>query len=172
MGRAERHLLDAADAIVAEVDSLAEQRDEFEAILRSMTEAVVVTGARGEVVLLNGSARRIFALGADTDYRDRPFVELCRDPRLQEFAGRSMRSTDHQVMSAEIMIQNPAPLYVSASAAQIRTSRGAAWVFVFHDITQLKSYETLRADLISNLCLLYTSPSPRDRTRSRMPSSA
>jgi two-component system phosphate regulon sensor histidine kinase PhoR len=62
-----------------------------------------------------------------------------------------MRSTDHQVMSAEIMIQNPAPLYVSASAAQIRTSRGAAWVFVFHDITQLKSYETLRADLISNL---------------------
>src|SRR5208283_2840637 len=70
---------------------------------------------------------------------------------LQEFAGRSMRSTDGRVMSAEIMIQNPAPLYVRASAAQIRTSRGAAWVFVFHDITQLKSYETLRADFISNL---------------------
>ncbi len=62
-----------------------------------------------------------------------------------------MRSTDNQVMSAEIMIQNPTPLHVSASAAQIRTSRGAAWVFVFHDITQLKSYETLRADFISNL---------------------
>ena len=26
--------------------------------------------------------------------------------------------------------------------------------------------------LFNNLCLLYTSPSPRDRTRSRMPSSA
>jgi len=151
MGRAEHHLLDAADSIVADVDSLAEQRDEFEAILRSMAEAVVVTGARGEVILLNGAARRIFALGADTDYRKRPFVELCRDSRLQEFVGRSMRSTDHGVMSAEIMIQTPAPLYVSASAAQIRTSRGAAWVFVFHDITQLKSYETLRADFISNL---------------------
>ena len=71
MGRAERHLLDAADAIVDDVDSLAEQRDEFEAILRSMAEAVVVTGARGEVILLNGAARRIFALGADTDYRAR-----------------------------------------------------------------------------------------------------
>ena len=151
MGRAERHLLDAADSIVDDVDSLAEQRDEFEAILRSMAEAVVVTGARGEVILLNGAARRIFALGADTDYRARPFVELCRDPRLQEFAERSMRSTDNEVMSAEIMIQNPAPLHVSASAAQIRTSRGAAWVFVFHDITQLKAYETLRADFISNL---------------------
>ena len=27
-------------------------------------------------------------------------------------------------------------------------------------------------ELISKTCLLYTSPSPRDRTRSRMPSSA
>ena len=151
LGRAEHHLLDAADTIVAEVDSLAEQRNEFEAILRSMAEAVVVTGAHGEVILLNGAARRIFALGADTDYRARPFVELCRDPRLQEFVERSMRSTGNEVMSAEIMIQNPAPLYVSASAAQVRTSRGAAWVFVFHDITKLKSYETLRADFISNL---------------------
>src|SRR6202041_2044518 len=151
MGRAEHHLLDAADSIVADVDSLAEQRDEFEAILRSMAEAVVVTGARGEGILLNGAARRIFALGAETNYSGRPFVELCRDPRLQEFAGRSMRSTGNDVMSAEIMIQNPAPLHVSASAAQIRTSRGAAWGFGFHDITQLKAYETLRADFISNL---------------------
>jgi two-component system phosphate regulon sensor histidine kinase PhoR len=42
-------------------------------------------------------------------------------------------------------------LHVSASGAQISTSRGAAWVFVFYDTTQLKSYETLRADFISNL---------------------
>ena len=31
---------------------------------------------------------------------------------------------------------------------------------------------TLRASNLSGTCLLYTSPSPRDRTRSRMPSSA
>ena len=29
-----------------------------------------------------------------------------------------------------------------------------------------------KLDVLSNDCLLYTSPSPRDRTRSRMPSSA
>ncbi len=151
MASAEHHLLDAADAVVTEIDSLTEQRDEFEAILRSMTDAVVVTGARGEVILLNGAARRIFALGAETDYRDRPFVELCRDPRLQEFVGRAMQSVGRAIMNAEIMIQNPVVLHVSASGAQISTSRGAAWVFVFHDTTQLKSYETLRADFISNL---------------------
>ena len=41
-----------------------------------------------------------------------------------------------------------------------------------------KSMDTFRSDMMSKLksvfsfCLLYTSPSPRDRTRSRMPSSA
>ena len=32
--------------------------------------------------------------------------------------------------------------------------------------------EILRDDFKAGTCLLYTSPSPRDRTRSRMPSSA
>ena len=32
--------------------------------------------------------------------------------------------------------------------------------------------DLLRVDPLKIICLLYTSPSPRDRTRSRMPSSA
>ena len=71
MGLAEHRLLEVADAVARELEVLAEQRDEFEAILRSMTEAVVVTGRRGEVVLVNGAARGMFALDADTDYRGR-----------------------------------------------------------------------------------------------------
>ena len=41
---------------------------------------------------------------------------------------------------------------------------------VFHIGTPLE--EQVGAITPSSLCLLYTSPSPRDRTRSRMPSSA
>ena len=37
---------------------------------------------------------------------------------------------------------------------------------------QTKSAEAERIGVHSSDCLLYTSPSPRDRTRSRMPSSA
>ena len=37
----------------------------------------------------------------------------------------------------------------------------------------LHSYDVMRVGaVLENGCLLYTSPSPRDRTRSRMPSSA
>jgi two-component system phosphate regulon sensor histidine kinase PhoR len=147
--RAEQRLLDAADSVVSEVESLTDQRDEFEAILRSMTEAVVVTGSRGEVVLLNGAARRLFALDLDAAYAGRDFVELCRDPLLQNFATQAMGAAGF--VSKEFMIQNPTQRHLAASAAPVRMSHDAAWVFVFHDITQLKAYETVRADFISNL---------------------
>jgi two-component system phosphate regulon sensor histidine kinase PhoR len=153
MGRAERNLLQAADAVIAEIGRLTEQRDELDAILRSMTEAVVVTGARGEVILLNGQARKTFALSAEANYQGRDFVELCRDPRLQEFVASSTGSADGEIAAAEVRIQNPSPRYLAVSAAPVRRASGVgmARVYVFHDITQLKTYETMRADFIANL---------------------
>jgi len=153
MGQAERSLLQAADAVIAEIGTLTEQRDELDAILRSMTEAVVVTGARGDVILLNGQARKTFALNADANYQGRDFLELCRDPRLQEFVASSTGSADGEITAAEVRIQNPSPRYLAVSAAPVKRGIGVgiSRVFVFHDITQLKTYETMRADFIANL---------------------
>jgi two-component system phosphate regulon sensor histidine kinase PhoR len=153
MGRAERSLLQSTDAVIAEIGALTEQRDELEAILRSMTEAVVVTGVRGEVILLNGQARKTFALSADANYQGRDFVELCRDPRLQEFVANSTASANGAITAAELRIQSPSPRYLAVSAAPVKRGSGVgmAWLFVFHDITQLKTYETMRADFVANL---------------------
>jgi two-component system phosphate regulon sensor histidine kinase PhoR len=149
---AERRLLDAADTVVAELAALAGQREEFEAILRSMSEAVVVTGRRGDVVLLNSAAHRMFALSPEINYRTRGFVELCRDPRLQEFIGRATASDRNELISTELQMHLPAPRALEVSAAPVRQNPAtAAWVFVFHDITRLKSYETARSDFIANL---------------------
>lgn len=152
MSHAERRMLDAADAVVDEIDRLGEQRDEYETILRNMTEAVVVTRSRGEVVLVNAAARKLFALEPETDYSGRLFVELCRDPRVQDFVANSMQAgAANAGAGTEIFIQKPAARYLGASAAPLVTSHGAAWVLVFHDITQLKAYETARSDFIANL---------------------
>lgn len=153
MSRAERRLLDAADTVVTTIGSLDRQREEFEAILRGMIEAVVVTTVRGEVVMMNGAARQVFGLAPETDYRNRDFIELCRDPRLQEFVGRATASGSGEVMTGEFAIQNPAARHLQVSAAPVRRTDGAAAarVLVFHDVTRLKSYETARADFVANL---------------------
>jgi two-component system phosphate regulon sensor histidine kinase PhoR len=153
MSRAERRLLDAADTVIATIGSLDQQREEFEAILRGMIEAVVVTGVRGEVVMMNGAARQVFGLLPETDYRNRDFIELCRDPRLQEFVGLATASGSGEVMTAEFALQNPTSRHLQVSAAPVLRADGvaAARVLVFHDVTRLKSYETARADFVANL---------------------
>jgi two-component system, OmpR family, phosphate regulon sensor histidine kinase PhoR len=153
MGRAERNLLQAADTVISEIGALTDQRDELDAVLRSMTEAVVVTGARGEVILLNNQARKTFALNTDANYAGRDFVELCRDPRLQEFVASSTAGANGEIIAAEVRIQNPSPRYLAVSAAPVKRASPPrmGWLFVFHDITQLKTYETMRADFVANL---------------------
>jgi two-component system, OmpR family, phosphate regulon sensor histidine kinase PhoR len=151
MSLAERHLLETSDALVVQFDALEEQREEFEAILRSMTEAVVVTGARGEVVLMNGAARQLFGLAPGSDNTGRHFVELCRDPRLQEFVGRATATGRGEVLNGEFVIQTPTARHLEVSAAPVRHGGAAARVLVFHDITRLKLYETARTDFIANL---------------------
>ena len=152
MSSAERRLLEAADRIASELGALEEQRGEFDAILRNMNEAVVVTGTHGEIVLLNGAARRLFALQPEAGYAGRHFIEVCRDPRLQEFIARATSPDPTEVITAEVPIQNPAQRYLEVSAAPVRLAGGGAGrVFVFHEITRLRAYETLRADFIANL---------------------
>ena len=46
------------------------------------------------------------------------------------------------------------------------------YIAKFLDMPYIKVYEVATFYTMYNFCLLYTSPSPRDRTRSRMPSSA
>ena len=48
------------------------------------------------------------------------------------------------------------------------------WCFIGHTNLNnaLKKFSNIKFDIRHIPCLLYTSPSPRDRTRSRMPSSA
>ena len=54
-------------------------------------------------------------------------------------------------------------------------SPGETFYFEIH-VTPINGYQLIldatRGDSLNYICLLYTSPSPRDRTRSRMPSSA
>ena len=57
--------------------------------------------------------------------------------------------------------------------ARLSTSRVMAIAFIFMSVLIVLSLSVNLIQGVNNYrCLLYTSPSPRDRTRSRMPSSA
>ena len=74
----------------------------------------------------------------------------------------------------KILIAGLANKYsIAAGIAQAMTDQGAELAFTYQNERLKSNVEKIAKDLgHSTLCLLYTSPSPRDLSTSRMPSSA
>ena len=66
---------------------------------------------------------------------------------------------------------NDAPFLASLSGDTVNTTNDTTWVALDSGSSSALVDSDLPGDY-NGACLLYTSPSPRDRTRSRMPSSA
>ena len=55
---------------------------------------------------------------------------------------------------------------------EVETYGAEALIGIYEDMLLIREFESMLQSIKTQGCLLYTSPSPRDRTRSRMPSSA
>ena len=100
---------------------------------------------------------RIEKTGENTYFIEEPVATTCDGDRPDwEIAGRSMNVTleGYGLMKdARLRARHLPIFYTPLVAFPAKTKRQSGFLFPY-------------------LCLLYTSPSPRDRTRSRMPSSA
>ena len=113
-------------------------------------------------------------------------VELCRGvPQLWEFVVASLFSLWVSVPAIQLYTTRPVkPTQHLNKLAEIKAKlpgrpKDRRWMdmlkfipHVFSDKCSVKAKGKDSLPTLDTLCLLYTSPSPRDRTRSRMPSSA
>ena len=115
---------------------------------------VHLRGSGGPVqVAKNGGAPRSFDLVADNMLAH--FGEKNALDRVEAEGGVNLKSGDT----------------VGQCGKAVYTGRDGR-IRMQGDPVVTKGENKIAATLMSYLCLLYTSPSPRDRTRSRMPSSA
>ena len=92
-------------------------------------------------------------------------VPRTEDPRLLKGAGKYTDDFNYPHQTHMIVVRSP---HAHADIKNIDTTPALAVPGVVAVLTG----EDYDADGMGEICLLYTSPSPRDRTRSRMPSSA
>ncbi len=153
LGVLESNLNDMTTRLRASFDDLQEESEKIGGILRAMVEGVVVVSSVGEIILINERAERIFGLASGPDYRGRHLIEMCRDPELQQLL-RSLRGWNRLEPDAgEIALADPDRRVLAVSVSPIHDVAGhaAAYVMVFHDITDLKKLETMRRDFVANV---------------------
>ncbi len=153
---------------IAEIDSLAgsmsrmaaeldehireitRQRNEQEAILRSMAEGVLAVDTAGRVVSVNASAARM--LGVDArQVCGRSVEESLRIPDVQRLLSGAL--TEDHMLEAQIILRNGGERHLQAHGAPIHDAAGALLgaVLVLNDITALRRLERMRRDFVANV---------------------
>ena len=112
-------------------------------------------------------AAKIISLESDIADKQTEIDTLVEQGRLDQIAiNNAVEERDDLKAKLQTSLDNAANLKITIGDRNVQISE------LNDTITELK--EQHKAELIEEYraCLLYTSPSPRDRTRSRMPSSA
>ena len=95
-------------------------------------------------------------------------------PLLNSFSARKSKNHSSHVNYAAYSPPSRSQPAAAAAGSSIIEQSLASTTYDYHAAQLerfLDEYRRLHSEL-TKICLLYTSPSPRDRTRSRMPSSA
>jgi two-component system phosphate regulon sensor histidine kinase PhoR len=135
-----------ADNLASTLGKLERQRDRLGAILESMAEGVLVTDARGQVVLANRALREMFVLGEDVEGKEP--IEVVRNAEMHELFAAAVRSSEPA--TRELSIEGARPRRVMARVARVEQA-GAGAVAVLSDVTELRRLETVRRDFVANV---------------------
>ncbi len=133
-----------SDKLEEYVAQLAEKRDQFEAVLDGMSEAVIATDEKGQVTLINRAGAVL--LGLTDCPSGRMLLETVRIPALYELVSSVQEPHGAHTREFDLPIESPRRILARAT----RLLNGGV-VIVLLDVTDLRKLERIRRDFVSNV---------------------
>jgi len=125
------------------------EQSKVDTVLLNMTEGVLVTNKRGDIVLLNPSAQKLFMVGGD--YIGKKPIEVVRNNAVQETI-EAVIANKEKAPSCQINLFSPEEKVIKVStSAVLRAEEFEGVVVVFHDITELRRLEKIRQEFVANV---------------------
>jgi len=128
-----------------------EEKYLIEAILRNMSDGLILTDTKGRIHLYNSAIKKFF--GIESDMKGKTLIETFRKAELMEVIEKVVRHKER--ISRELEISYPGEFYLMVNAAPFYSSdvsvEISGVVLTFHDITRLKKLEGVRKDFVVNV---------------------
>ena len=128
-----------------------EEKRRFEAILKNMSDGLILADTKGKIILVNDALKNLF--GIPHAIEGKTVMEALRKGELMEVIEEVAISKER--ISRGIEITTPRDLYLLMTAAPFyaQDSEGdlSGIVLTFHDITRLKKLEEVRKDFVANV---------------------
>ena len=130
-----------------QIEGYREERGKLDAILRHMTDAIIIVDQNGLVTLINPAAERIFNISKNNAL-GRSLVEVARQHQVVDLWKESKTSQRQQITTIET---SPHRLIVQGIATPLEKSMPGNTLLVFQDLTRVRRLETVRRDFVSNV---------------------
>lgn len=139
-----------AEQLRQKLDALTDERGKIEAIVSSMSDAVVATDAGGRLLLLNGAARDLLDLRPDDV--GRPAQDALGDHAVWRALDRTTRRGADAAEEFTLGSGTRERLFhLNATPLRAAGGRTAGAVAVVRDVTEFRRAERLRRDLTANV---------------------
>jgi two-component system phosphate regulon sensor histidine kinase PhoR len=130
-----------------QITDLRTERSRLEAVLRNMTNGVIIVDPDGKVQLANPAARRLFNVD-EAGALDRSLMEVGRHHQLADIWRSCLETGEQQTTTLETA---PDRLFVQATATPLEGTLPGMTLLVFQDLTRVRRLETVRRDFVSNV---------------------
>jgi two-component system phosphate regulon sensor histidine kinase PhoR len=135
------------DELKTKIESLNEERGKLSAVLRYMTDAVLIVDRDSKVILINPAAERIFNIKSE-DALEQSLVEVVRLYQFVELWKSAISSGKQQIATMET---TPERLFIQCIATPLGESLPGSALLVFQDLTRIHQLENIRRDFVSNV---------------------
>jgi len=150
LGMLSRAFNEMADNLEANVQALAAERNEREAILASMKEGVITVHTTGKVLLANDAFKEM--IGAEREsVEGRMLIEAVRNAALARFVEDAQTATD--LLETELTLHETGYRILSLHAVPLIGSNGnrVGTLVVARDVTKMRRLEEVRKSFVANV---------------------
>ena len=148
----ERHLNDMSLKIRDNVGQIVGEKEKADSILRCMIEGVLVLDPKGKVLVINDRARAMFQVSAERNLHGVSMLEVSRHPEVHKVLQEVVHfDLSEQPYSKEVELDDDRWFRVNAVRLRDSQNHSVGSILVFHDVTDIKRFESMRSDFVANV---------------------
>ena len=138
-----------ADEIKEKMAGLSSEKTKLEAVVSGMFEGVILTNAKGDIVLANPAIRKFFAV--DLLHKGKIPIEVIRNSAIHDIVDMVLKKKQ-RFTTKELVINVPEEKVIQINGVPVvEEGKLEGAILVFHDITELRRLERMRQDFVANV---------------------
>ena len=148
----ERHLNEMSLRLRTNLSQIIEEKEKSDSILRCMVEGVLVLDPKGRVLVMNQQARAMFHVRDDLDVHGASVLEITRHPEVHRIL-EEILTFDFSIQTYAKEVELDDERWFRVNAVRLRDTQEnlQGSILVFHDVTDIKRFESMRSDFVANV---------------------